>query len=110
MSVRGVAGLGAPRLLRVSARRLPKEKDRAAPSRRTRVSLPVGIAALLGLGLGAVAISRLGLHHRVTSLGPVRPGWLAAACALMVLSLLLRACSWLAVLRAALPGIRVPAA
>ena len=112
MSVRDAAGLGAPRLLRVSARRLPSDGDRAstAPSRRRRVSLPVGVAAILGLGLGAVAISRLGLHHLVTSLGAVQPGWLAAACALMVLSLLLRALSWHAVLRAALPGAGVPAA
>ena len=37
-------------------------------------------------------------------------GWLALAAVLMVLSMLMRALSWLVVLRAALPGADVPAA
>jgi phosphatidyl-myo-inositol alpha-mannosyltransferase len=77
-------------------------------SRRRRVS--VGAAAVVGLGLGALAISRLDLRHLVSSLAGVRLGWLAVACALMVLSMLVRAFAWLVVLRAALPGTRVPAA
>jgi phosphatidyl-myo-inositol alpha-mannosyltransferase len=77
---------------------------------RRRASWPAGLAAVVGLGLAAVAISRLGPHHLVASLVHVQAGWLAAACALMVLSLLLRAFSWLEVLRAAVPGTRVPAA
>jgi phosphatidylinositol alpha-mannosyltransferase len=68
------------------------------------------IAGVVGLALGAVAISRLGLHGIATSLGGVHIGWLAGGCALMVLSLLVRAVSWLVVLKAALPGTRVPAA
>src|SRR4051812_38218706 len=79
------------------------------PQRR-RVSWPAALAAVVGLGLGAVAINRLGLHHLMSSLVGVRAGWLAAATALMVLSLLVRALSWLVVLRAALPGTRVPVA
>jgi phosphatidylinositol alpha-mannosyltransferase len=77
--------------------------------RRRRVSLPAIIAALVGLGLAAVAISRLGLHNVVHALVGVHLGWLALAAVLMVLSLLVRAVSWLVVLRAALPGARVPA-
>ena len=77
--------------------------------RRRRLSLPAIIAALVGLGLAAVAISRLGLHNVFHALVGVHLGWLALAAALMVLSLLVRAVSWLVVLRAALPGARVPA-
>ena len=77
--------------------------------RRRRVSLPAMLAALVGLGLAAVAISRLWLHNVVHALVGVHLGWLALAAALMVLSLLLRAVSWLVVLRAALPGAGVPA-
>jgi phosphatidylinositol alpha-mannosyltransferase len=80
------------------------------PPRRRRVSLPVGLAAVVALGLGAVAVSRLGWHHLVSSLVGVQLQSLAVATALMVLSLLLRAGSWLVVLRAALPGTRVPPA
>jgi uncharacterized membrane protein YbhN (UPF0104 family) len=76
---------------------------------RRRVSLPAGLAALVGLGLGAAALSRLGLHPLVSSLIGVAPGWLVVACALMMLSLLVRAVAWLVVLRAAVPGARIPA-
>jgi phosphatidylinositol alpha-mannosyltransferase len=78
--------------------------------RRWRLSSPAMVAAVIGSALGAVAISRLGVRHVVSSLVGVHVGWLAAGGALMVLSLLVRAVSWLVVLKAALPGIRVPAA
>jgi phosphatidyl-myo-inositol alpha-mannosyltransferase len=80
------------------------------PPRRRRVSLAAGLAAVVALGLGAVAVSHLGWHHLVSSLVGVQLQSLAVATALMVLSLLLRAGSWLVVLRAALPGARVPPA
>ena len=78
--------------------------------RRRRVSLPAVLAALVGLGLTAVAIGHLGLHNVLHALVGVHLGWLALAAALMVLSMLMRALSWLVVLRAALPGADVPAA
>src|SRR4051812_7604690 len=85
--------------------------DRAVSRpRRRRVSRPAIVALVVGPVLGAVAISRLGPRHLVGSLVGVHAGWLAAGCALMVLSLLVRAISWLVVLKAALPGTRVPAA
>lgn len=95
----------------VAGPKLCGDDDRAATvrSRRRRVSWPVGLATLVGLGLGAAAISRLGLHTVVSSLSGVAPGWLVVACALMMLSLLVRAVAWLVVLRAALPGTRIPA-
>ena len=79
-------------------------------SRRRRVSLPAVLAALVGLGLTAVAIGHLGLHNVLHALVGVHLGWLALAAVLMVLSMLMRALSWLVVLRAALPGAAVPAA
>jgi phosphatidylinositol alpha-mannosyltransferase len=80
------------------------------PPRRRRVSLPAVLAALVGLGLTAVAIGHLGLHNVLHALVGVHLGWLALAAVLMVLSMLMRALSWLVVLRAALPGADVPAA
>jgi phosphatidylinositol alpha-mannosyltransferase len=69
----------------------------------------VAIAVVVGVGLAAAAISRLGWQHVVSSLVGVHLLWLAVATALMMLSLLLRAGSWLVVLRAALPGAHVAA-
>jgi phosphatidylinositol alpha-mannosyltransferase len=68
------------------------------------------LVVVVGLALGAVAISRLQLHVVVRALVGVHLGWLAGAGALMVLSLLARSVSWLVVLRAAVPHARVPAA
>jgi phosphatidylinositol alpha-mannosyltransferase len=78
--------------------------------RKRRVSLPAAAAAIVGLALGAIAIGRLGSRDVIGSLAGVRLGWLAVGCALMMLSLLVRAVSWVVVLKAALPGTRVPAA
>ena len=80
------------------------------PLRRRRVSLPALLAALVGLGLAAAAIGHLGPHNVLHALVGVHLGWLALAGVLMVLSMLMRALSWLVVLRAALPGAAVPAA
>ncbi len=79
------------------------------PPRRRRVSLPALLAALVGLGLAAAAIGHLGPHNVLHALVGVHLGWLALAAVLMVLSMLMRALSWLVVLRAALPGVAVPA-
>jgi phosphatidylinositol alpha-mannosyltransferase len=51
----------------------------------------------------------VGLHSLLSALTAVTPGWLIVACALMMLSLLVRAGAWLVVLRAALPGTGIPA-
>jgi phosphatidylinositol alpha-mannosyltransferase len=77
--------------------------------RRRRAAPPAALAALVGLGLAAVALAHLGPHNVVRALVGVRLGWLALAAALMVLSLVTRALSWLVVLRAALPAAEVPA-
>ena len=76
---------------------------------RPRAAAPAALAAVLAFGVGAAAISRAGLRPLASSLVGVAPGWLVVACALMVLSLLVRALAWLVVLRAAVPGTRIPA-
>ena len=61
-----------------------KDPAVTASARRRRVSLPAMLAALVGLGLAAVAISRLGLHTVVHALVGVHHGWGALPAALLV--------------------------
>jgi phosphatidylinositol alpha-mannosyltransferase len=61
------------------------------------------VAVILVAALLAFALSRLGLHRIGHALITATPGWVALALVLMGLSLLLRAVSWHATLRAALP-------
>jgi phosphatidyl-myo-inositol alpha-mannosyltransferase len=68
-------------------------------------ALIVAGMVLVGLAVGHVGISRL-----LDALAGVEPRWLGLACVLMVAALVLRGLSWLAVLRAALPGVLVPLA
>jgi phosphatidylinositol alpha-mannosyltransferase len=58
-------------------------------------------------GLIVLALSRIGFGSIGRSLVNVHPGWLVAALALNALSMFLRAVSWQAVLRAALPDVRL---
>ncbi len=74
---------------------------------RLRRRLAVLVAILLLAGILAFALSRLGLHRVGNALTSAQPGWILLALALMGLSLLLRAGSWYAVLRAALPGVPI---
>lgn len=76
-----------------------------APPTRHRTARRAGLAvvAVALLALLAFALSRLNLPHVAHALISASPGWVVAAFALMMLSLLARAASWRAVLRAALP-------
>jgi phosphatidyl-myo-inositol alpha-mannosyltransferase len=65
------------------------------------------VAVILVAGLLAFALSRLGLHRIGHALVTATPGWVALALVLMGLSLLLRAASWYATLRAALPDTEI---
>jgi phosphatidylinositol alpha-mannosyltransferase len=77
------------------------------PTRRRRWGLRRRIGALalavLLAGLVVFALSRLDLHGIGHALTTAEPGWIALAIGLMMLSLVLRACSWHQTLRAALP-------
>jgi phosphatidyl-myo-inositol alpha-mannosyltransferase len=93
-------------------RRLPSIEpvDPSAPRRRKlqaarRVAMVTG--AVVGLGLTALALQRMGIDRVGRSLLAATPYWVLVAFALMCASMLLRAEAWHAILRAALPGTRV---
>ncbi len=81
-----------------------------APPRRHRTARRAGlvVATVLLAAVLAFALTRLNLPQVTHALVSASPGWLALALALMMLSLLARAASWQATLRAALPTAHVP--
>ena len=78
--------------------------------RRSRSAgrVALALASLALAGLIVLALSGVGLAGIGRSLKRVHPWWLVAALALNSLSMFLRAVSWQAVLRAALPDVRLP--
>ena len=104
---------GAPRS---PARRLPSlepapaGRPRSAPALRFARRAGLAGAALLGLVLSWVAVQRVGLDSLGRTLVQSSPTWVVVALALMCGSMVLRAWAWHAILRAALPGVRVRAA
>jgi phosphatidyl-myo-inositol alpha-mannosyltransferase len=97
---------------RVGPRRLASIEPKEAPTRgrhTTRVLRRVvaGAGALVGIGLAGLALKRLGLEPIGRALLAATPVWVLVSFALMCASMLLRAEAWHAILRAALPGVRV---
>jgi phosphatidylinositol alpha-mannosyltransferase len=99
---------------------LPKRPPRRIPSvepelpgarrrRAWRVARRAGVAAgaIGGVGLAALALQRIGVDSILRALVAATPWWVLAGFALMCVSMLARAESWHAILRAALPGARV---
>ncbi|MBX5468955.1 MAG: flippase-like domain-containing protein [Thermoleophilaceae bacterium] len=84
---------------------LPGAGRRRALKTARRVGVAAGGAA--AVGLGALALQRIGLQSIADALIAATPTWVLLALALMCGSMLLRAEAWHAVLRAALPGVRV---
>jgi phosphatidyl-myo-inositol alpha-mannosyltransferase len=74
-----------------------------------RVARKVAVAsgAVGGLGLAALALQRIGIESLLQAMVAATPWWVLVAFALMCASMLVRAESWHAILRAALPGVRV---
>ncbi len=64
-------------------------------------------ATLAAAGLGWMALQRIGIHSISKAVMAATPTWVLLAFGLMCASMLLRAESWHAVLRSALPGTRV---
>ncbi|HEY1594645.1 MAG TPA: lysylphosphatidylglycerol synthase domain-containing protein [Thermoleophilaceae bacterium] len=94
------------------ARRLPSLEPVTPAVTRRRVPPLVrklaGVAAIAaGAGLGWMALQRIGIHRIGDALLAATPTWVLLAFGLMCASMLLRAESWHAVLRSALPGVRV---
>jgi phosphatidylinositol alpha-mannosyltransferase len=63
--------------------------------------------AIGGIGLAVLALQRIGIQSIGNALLGAQTFWVIFALALMCSSMLLRAESWHAILRAALPGVRV---
>ena len=70
-----------------------------------RVGMPT--AAVLGVGLTALALQTIGVSSIGHALIAATPVWVLLAFALMCASMLIRAEAWHAILRAALPGTSV---
>jgi phosphatidylinositol alpha-mannosyltransferase len=93
-------------------RRIPSVEPELPGARRrraVRVARRVGIAAAGGaaIGLAGLAFQRIGWESIGQSMIAATPWWVFVAFALMCSSMLLRAESWHAILRAALPGLKV---
>jgi phosphatidylinositol alpha-mannosyltransferase len=100
----GVAPIdGGPRR---PPRRLPSlDPPPAQAVARNRVArrIGLGVAGILGLGLTALAANRIGAQNVVASIVRSDAGWVLIATALMMASMIMRAVSWFAIARAALP-------
>jgi phosphatidylinositol alpha-mannosyltransferase len=95
---------------RVRPRRLPRlETDPGAVNPAFAAARRIGliVLAVLGIGLAATALERIGVHRIVISLLQATPIWVIVGLALMCTSMVLRAVSWHAILKAAMPGVRV---
>jgi phosphatidylinositol alpha-mannosyltransferase len=103
--VHGPAVVGRPPLLATDHRTV----TRMERLRRSRSAgrLVLALASLALAGLIVLALSGIGFAGIGRSLESVHPWWLVAALALNGLSMFLRAASWQAVLRAALPDVRI---
>ncbi|MEA2402219.1 MAG: phosphatidyl-myo-inositol alpha-mannosyltransferase, partial [Thermoleophilaceae bacterium] len=97
---------------RLRPRRLATLEPKDSPGGRRRAARlarrgAVVAGAVAGIGLTALALERIGLEPIGRSLLAATPMWVLVAFALMCASMLLRAEAWHAILRAALPGVRV---
>jgi phosphatidylinositol alpha-mannosyltransferase len=82
----------------------PPPARRAQRSRRLARKLGVGAATIVGVGLAALALYRLGIHRVIADIAGSSPSWVALSFVLMAAAMLLRAVSWYAIVTAALPG------
>jgi phosphatidyl-myo-inositol alpha-mannosyltransferase len=97
-----------PRRRRERLPSLEPARQPAGPRRSHRLRRTlVGVGAVAGAGLAALALRRIGLESIGRALLAATPVWVLVAFALMCASMLLRAEAWHAILRAALPGTRV---
>jgi len=89
------------------AARLPSldpEPARTAARHGLARRVALGVAAILGLGLTALAANKIGLQNVVASMVRSDLSLVMMALGLMVVSMMLRAASWYSIARAALPN------
>ena len=80
------------------------------PSRRSRRPLVIAVTVVVLVAAVALAVTQINLASVGHTLAHAHIEWVLAGLALMGSSLFLRATSWIQVLRAALPTLRVPVA
>jgi phosphatidyl-myo-inositol alpha-mannosyltransferase len=85
----------------------PAPAAAAAGSARLARRVGMGVAAVLAVGLTALAANRIGLDSVAESFVRSKPGWVLIALGLMMISMFARAGAWYAIARSALPGRRV---
>jgi phosphatidylinositol alpha-mannosyltransferase len=91
------------------ARRLPSlEPERSGFARTARIARRFGLVAGTAAAMGGawLALQRIGWNSVASSVLASSPAWVLLAIALMCGSMVLRAVSWHAILRAALPEAR----
>jgi phosphatidyl-myo-inositol alpha-mannosyltransferase len=103
-----VAADGAPRRPPRKLESLdPQPAGQTGRRHRTARRIGLGVAGVLGIGLTAMAAQRVGLHNVVESIVRSNATWVLIATGLMMSSLFLRAASWYAIARSALPQRRI---
>jgi phosphatidyl-myo-inositol alpha-mannosyltransferase len=82
----------------------PEPARAMAGARRVARRVGLGVAAIAGLGLTALAANKIGVANVISSIVRSDVNWVLIALGLMMAAMCLRAVSWLAIARAALPG------
>ncbi len=97
---------GSPR---IPARRIPALAGEPPRNRRALVARRAGLisAAVIGALLTYLAVTRIGVGEVFAAAVRSNLNWVLVATAIMIFSLLLRAESWLAIIRAALPSATI---
>jgi phosphatidylinositol alpha-mannosyltransferase len=86
----------------------PPEPEAATGAQRSAARrVAAGVATAAAVGLAVLAVARIGVDSVAAALLGATPMWVLASFALMCASMLLRAESWHAILRAALPELPV---
>src|SRR5829696_1603569 len=102
-----IGALPADGVPRIAARRLPSLEPPALPAPHPAPALArrllLGVAGLAAAGLAVLALERIGLRPIGQALLASSPTWVLVALGLMCASMCLRAVSWHAILKAALP-------
>lgn len=95
---------GAPRPPRKLPSLDPEVAREGGRGRRTARRIGLGVTGALGIGLTALAANKIGVSEVVENIVRSDVGWVLIACALMSLAMFMRAASWFAIARSALPN------
>jgi phosphatidylinositol alpha-mannosyltransferase len=85
----------------------PKLRSGRSPLRRHARRAGIAVAGLAGAALAILAVRRIGMDQIGQSLVAATPWWVVVALGLMCLSMVVRGIAWHAILRAALPEVRL---